>query len=69
MKAKTNPVENLIMAEKQKNAWSNQRVVVTPVARVIISVAAFALQRDQAYVTITLIVLAVPGYSSLGGVL
>lgn len=42
-------------------------LVATPVARVIFSVAAFALQRDRAYVVITLIVLAVLGYSLFGG--
>jgi uncharacterized membrane protein len=41
-------------------------LVATPVARVIFSVAAFALQRDRAYVVITLIVLAALGYSLLG---
>jgi uncharacterized membrane protein len=43
-------------------------LVATPVARVIISVTAFALQRDWTYVVITMIVLAVLGYSLLGGV-
>lgn len=43
-------------------------LVATPVARVIFSVAAFALQGDRTYVIITLIVLAVLGYSLLGGV-
>lgn len=42
-------------------------LVATPVARVIFSIAAFALQRDSVYVVITLIVLAVLGYSLLGG--
>jgi uncharacterized membrane protein len=42
-------------------------LVATPVARVIFSVAAFALQRDWTYVVITLIVLAALGYSLLGG--
>ena len=44
-------------------------LMATPVARVIFSVAAFALQRDRTYVVITLIVLAVLGYSLLGGAL
>jgi uncharacterized membrane protein len=44
-------------------------LVATPVARVIFSVAAFALQRDRTYVVITLIVLAVLGYSLFGGAL
>ncbi len=42
-------------------------LVATPVARVIFSVAAFALQQDWIYVVITLIVLAVLGFSLLGG--
>jgi uncharacterized membrane protein len=42
-------------------------LVATPVARVIFSVAAFALQRDWTYVAITLIVLTALGYSLLGG--
>jgi uncharacterized membrane protein len=41
-------------------------LVATPVARVIFSVAAFALQSDWTYVVITLIVLAALGYSLLG---
>jgi Protein of unknown function (DUF1634) len=44
-------------------------LVATPVARVIFSVAAFAPQRDWAYVVITLIVLAALGYSLLSGAL
>jgi uncharacterized membrane protein len=44
-------------------------LVATPVARVVFSVAAFALQGDRTYVVITLIVLAVLGYSLLGGAL
>ena len=43
-------------------------LVATPIARVIISVTAFALQRDWTYVVITLIVHAALGYSLLGGV-
>jgi uncharacterized membrane protein len=42
-------------------------LVATPVARVIFSVAAFALQRDRIYVVITMIVLAVLGGSLFGG--
>lgn len=38
-------------------------LVATPVARVIFSVAAFALQRDLVYVIITLTVLTILGYS------
>jgi uncharacterized membrane protein len=45
------------------------QLVATPVARVIFSVAAFALQRDWTYVVITLIVLAALSYSLLGGAL
>ncbi len=44
-------------------------LVATPVTRVIFSVAAFALQRDRTYVVITLIVLAVLGYSLFGSIL
>jgi uncharacterized membrane protein len=42
-------------------------LVATPVARVIFSIAAFALQRDRTYVIITLTVLAVLGYSLFSG--
>ena len=38
-------------------------LVATPVARVIFSLVAFAIQRDRAYVVITFIVLAVLVYS------
>lgn len=41
-------------------------LIATPVARVAFSVAAFYLQRDRAYVVITLIVLAVLLFSLLG---
>jgi uncharacterized membrane protein len=44
-------------------------LVATPVARVIFSVAAFALQRDWIYVVITLIVLAALGYGLSGDAL
>jgi uncharacterized membrane protein len=44
-------------------------LVATPVARVIFSVVAFALQGDWTYVIITLIVLAVLGLSLFGGAL
>jgi uncharacterized membrane protein len=44
-------------------------LVATPVARVIFSVAAFAFQRDRTYIVITLIILAVLGYSLSGGAL
>jgi uncharacterized membrane protein len=42
-------------------------LIATPVARVIFSVFAFALQRDRIYVVVTLIVLTVLTYSILGG--
>jgi uncharacterized membrane protein len=42
-------------------------LVATPVARVVYSVVAFALQGDWTYVVITLIVLAVLGLSLFGG--
>jgi len=38
-------------------------LIATPVARVIFTMIAFALQRDRAYVVITTIVLAVLAYS------
>jgi len=38
-------------------------LIATPVARVVFSVAAFWLQRDRVYVAITLLVLAILGYS------
>ncbi len=44
-------------------------LIATPVARVIFSVAAFALQRDFLYVLFTLIVLAVLLYSVFNGYL
>ncbi len=42
-------------------------LIATPVARVVFSVVAFALQRDTTYVVVTLIVLTVLIYSILGG--
>lgn len=42
-------------------------LIATPVARVIFSVFAFALQRDRIYVVVTLTVLTVLIYSILGG--
>ena len=42
-------------------------LIITPVARVIFSVAVFALQRDRTYVVVTLIVLSLLLYSILGG--
>jgi uncharacterized membrane protein len=41
-------------------------LIATPVARVIFSVAAFALQRDRLYVLVTLIVLSVLLFSLFG---
>ena len=38
-------------------------LIATPVARVVFSMVAFAIQRDRTYVVITLIVLAVLAYS------
>jgi len=42
-------------------------LLATPVARVVFSIVAFALQRDRFYVTVTLVVLAVLLYSIVGG--
>lgn len=42
-------------------------LIATPVARVVFSVFAFALQQDRTYVIVTLIVLAVLIYSLAGG--
>jgi uncharacterized membrane protein len=42
-------------------------LIATPIARVVFSVVAFALQRDRTYVMITLIVLAVLLYNLIGG--
>lgn len=44
-------------------------LIATPVARVIFSIAAFALQRDRLYVLFTLLVLAVLLYSLFNGYL
>lgn len=41
-------------------------LIATPIARVIFSAAAFALEHDYVYVAITLIVLAILLYSLLG---
>jgi uncharacterized membrane protein len=38
-------------------------LIATPVARVILSVAAFAVERDRVYVAITTLVLAILLYS------
>jgi uncharacterized membrane protein len=42
-------------------------LIATPVARVIFSVVAFALQRDRTYVVVTLIVLGVLLCNLVGG--
>ena len=42
-------------------------LVATPVARVIFSIVAFALQRDRMYVVFTLVVLGVLIFSLAGG--
>lgn len=42
-------------------------LIATPVARVVCAMVAFALQRDWLYVSVTMIVLSVLGYSPLGG--
>ncbi len=42
-------------------------LIATPIARVAFSVAAFAKQRDRAYVLITIIVLSILLYSISGG--
>jgi uncharacterized membrane protein len=41
-------------------------LIATPVARVLFSIAAFAAQRDRAYVAITLLVAAILLYSLFG---
>jgi len=41
-------------------------LLATPVARVALSVLAFACQKDKVYVLVTLIVLFVLGYSLMG---
>ncbi|MFI5143635.1 MAG: DUF1634 domain-containing protein [Thermoanaerobaculales bacterium] len=42
-------------------------LVATPVARVVFSVAGFALERDRTYVAITALVLAILLFSLAGG--
>ncbi|HLY62898.1 MAG TPA: DUF1634 domain-containing protein [Terriglobia bacterium] len=42
-------------------------LIATPVARVVFSIVAFALERDTMYVVITLIVLAILIFSLSGG--
>lgn len=38
-------------------------LIATPVARVVFSLAAFALERDRVYVAVTLVVLVILAYS------
>ena len=42
-------------------------LILTPIARVVFSVFAFALQRDRTYVVATLIVLGILVYNIIGG--
>ena len=42
-------------------------LIATPVARVVFSIVAFALERDTTYVVVTLIVLAILIFSLAGG--
>ncbi len=42
-------------------------LIATPIARVAFSLFAFARQKDRLYVAVTLTVLAVLGYSLMGG--
>ncbi len=42
-------------------------LIATPIARVLFSVVAFALQRDRVYVVVTLLVLGVLLYNLIGG--
>ena len=42
-------------------------LLATPVARVLFSILAFALQRDRFYVLVTVVVLAILLYSIVGG--
>jgi uncharacterized membrane protein len=41
-------------------------LIATPIARVVFSIAGFAIERDRMYVAFTLIVLAILLYSQLG---
>ena len=41
-------------------------LIATPVARVVFSIVAFGMERDRVYVWITLVVLAILGYSLAG---
>lgn len=42
--------------------WGLILLIATPVARVVLSVVSFAIERDWLYVSITLVVLAVLAY-------
>lgn len=42
-------------------------LIATPIARVVFSVVAFALQRDRTYVIVTVIVLVILLYNLIGG--
>lgn len=42
-------------------------LILTPIARVVFSVIAFAVQRDRTYVVVTLIVLAVLAFNLIWG--
>jgi uncharacterized membrane protein len=42
-------------------------LIATPVARVVFSAIAFAVERDKLYVAFTLTVLAILTYSLMGG--
>jgi uncharacterized membrane protein len=48
--------------------WGLLLLIATPVARVLFSMIAFALEKDRLYVVLTLIVLVILLYSLLGGV-
>ena len=43
-------------------------LIATPIARVLFSAVAFAIERDYAYVVITLIVLGILCYSFFGSI-
>ena len=43
-------------------------LIATPIARVLFSAFAFLFERDYLYVVITIIVLAIIGFSILGGI-
>lgn len=47
--------------------WGLLLLVATPVARVLFSIIAFALEKDRLYVALTVIVFVILMYSLLGG--